>query len=64
MSNAYEELSSLPAIRERATRVYEIAKTGKATNFELHEDRLDATADFVVTVILVSHHIHKAPDPI
>ena len=53
MASAFETISSLPAIRERATKVYQIAKAGNATNFELHEDRLDATIDVVVKVILV-----------
>lgn len=55
MTSAFETLSSLPAIRERATKVYEIAKAGQATNFDLDEDRLEATVDIVVKVILVSN---------
>lgn len=54
MSSAFETLSSLPAIRERATKVFEISKAGHATNFDYHEDKLDATVDVVVKVILVS----------
>ncbi|KAF1344914.1 hypothetical protein BDV97DRAFT_425216 [Delphinella strobiligena] len=59
MSSNYETLSSLPAIRERATQVYEIAKTGKATNFVLHDDRLPATVDVVAKVILDSFPVDK-----
>lgn len=54
MSTTFEVLTSLPAIRERANQVYELAKNGNANNFELHEDRLDATADLVTRIILVS----------
>ncbi|KAL1301559.1 hypothetical protein AAFC00_005796 [Neodothiora populina] len=59
MSSAYETLSSLPAIRERATEVYKIAKAGEASNFDLHEDRLDATVDLVIKVILGSFPVDK-----
>ncbi|KAF2115013.1 DUF1688 domain-containing protein [Lophiotrema nucula] len=44
-------LLSLKSIRERAKVVGEASKAGKLSHFDVHEDRLDAVADFVVSVI-------------
>ncbi|KAF3915799.1 hypothetical protein ABW21_db0202475 [Orbilia brochopaga] len=44
-------LLSLQAIRDRAKTVWTAALAGRLTNFDLHEDKLDDVADFVVSVI-------------
>ncbi|KAH6856635.1 hypothetical protein B0I37DRAFT_79833 [Chaetomium sp. MPI-CAGE-AT-0009] len=44
-------LLSLRAIRDRASVVGEIAKTGNLAHFELREDKLDDVVEFVASVI-------------
>ncbi|KKZ66880.1 hypothetical protein EMCG_07487 [[Emmonsia] crescens] len=44
-------LLSLRAIRERAKIVEDAARAGKLNHFDLHEDRMEATADFVSSII-------------
>lgn len=51
MDDQVKYLLSLRAIRERASKVAEVAKAGKLNHFDVHEDRLDDVADFVVSVI-------------
>lgn len=43
-------LLSPVAVRETTSKIYELTKAGK-TNFELHEDKLQEVADFVLEVI-------------
>ncbi|THY36863.1 DUF1688-domain-containing protein [Aureobasidium pullulans] len=45
-------LLTLEAVREQAGHVYEAAVAGKLENFEFHASRLDATTDYVVSLIL------------
>lgn len=51
MDDQVKYLLSLQAIRDRASIVRDIAKAGKLNHFDLHEDKLDHVADFVVSVI-------------
>ncbi|QSS53907.1 DUF1688 domain-containing protein [Histoplasma capsulatum var. duboisii H88] len=44
-------LLSLRAIRERAITVGDAARAGRLNHFDLHEDRMDAVADFVSSII-------------
>ncbi|KAK6334078.1 hypothetical protein TWF696_002580 [Orbilia brochopaga] len=44
-------LLSLGAIRDRAKIVWAAAQAGRLTNFDLHEDKLDDVANFVISVI-------------
>lgn len=46
-------LLSLRAIRERAITVGDAARAGRLNHFDLHEDRMDAVADFVSSIINV-----------
>lgn len=46
-------LLSLEAVRERATKVYNIAVDGNLNNFDYHEDRMANAADFVASLIMV-----------
>ena len=46
-------LLTLESVREQAGRVYDAAVTGKLTNFHYHASKLDAAADYVVSLILV-----------
>lgn len=46
-------LRTLPAIRERCTRVHELAKQGKLEYFEYHPENEDAVAGFCVGIIQV-----------
>lgn len=53
MNSQVKYLLSLCAIRERSKIVGDVAKAGKLSHFELHEDRLDDVVDFVIAVIKV-----------
>lgn len=53
MDDQVKYLLSLRAVRERASIVADVAKSGKLNHFDLHEDRLDDVAEFVVSVIKV-----------
>lgn len=44
-------LLSLAAIRERAAKVAQVAQAGQLRHFDVHEARLNAVADLVVSVI-------------
>lgn len=52
-------LLSLKSIRDGAKIAYESAKTGSLTNFDFHADKLDGTADFVASVIMVVFSNHE-----
>lgn len=58
MDSQAKYLLSLRAIRERAKIVGDVAKAGKLSHFELHEEKLDEVVDFVASVIKV----YKPPD--
>ncbi|KAJ6263419.1 Beta-TrCP [Drechslerella dactyloides] len=44
-------LLSLGSIRDRAKKVWAAAQAGQLTHFDLHEDKLDDVANFVISVI-------------
>ncbi|KZF23829.1 DUF1688-domain-containing protein [Xylona heveae TC161] len=54
MSSPFEYLSSLKAVRDRSTVVYEAAERGETANFDLHKEKLDEAADYVANLILDS----------
>ncbi|RSM16651.1 hypothetical protein CEP52_000372 [Fusarium oligoseptatum] len=51
MDSQAKYLLSLRAIRERAKIVGDVAKAGKLSHFDLHEEKLDEVVDFVASVI-------------
>ncbi|KAM0437508.1 hypothetical protein ACHAPT_001872 [Fusarium lateritium] len=51
MDSQAKYLLSLQAIRERAKIVGDVAKSGKLTHFQVHEEKLDQVVDFVASVI-------------
>lgn len=53
MDSQAKYLLSLRAIRDRAKIVGDVAKSGKLSHFDLHEDKLDEVVDFVASVIKV-----------
>ena len=46
-------LRTLPAIRERCTKVYELAKKGQLQYFEYHPEKEDDIAKFCLDIIKV-----------
>jgi hypothetical protein len=53
MDSKARYLLSLGAVRDRARLVGEAAAAGKLSHFDVHEERLNDVADFVVSVIKV-----------
>jgi hypothetical protein len=53
----YQYLLSLKSIRDVTKISYEAAQNNKLTNFDFHADKLDETADYVATVIMVQFRI-------
>lgn len=51
MNSQAKYLLSLRAIRDRAKIVGDVAKSGKLSHFDLHEEKLDEVVDFVASVI-------------
>ncbi|KAM6538792.1 hypothetical protein FALCPG4_000651 [Fusarium falciforme] len=51
MDSQAKYLLSLRAIRDRAKIVGDVAKSGKLSHFDLHEEKLDEVVDFVASVI-------------
>lgn len=51
MDSQAKYLLSLRAIRDRATIVGDVAKAGKLSHFDLHEEKLDEVVDCVASVI-------------
>lgn len=47
-------LRTLPAVRERCSKVYKLAQEGQLEYFELHEDKLAEVVDFCGKIITVS----------
>lgn len=46
-------LRTLPAVRERCTRVFELAKVGKLDYLEYHPEKEAELTDFCVSIIQV-----------
>lgn len=46
-------LRTLPAIRERCTKVHELAKKGELQYFEYHPEKENEVADFCLSIIQV-----------
>ena len=46
-------LRTLPAIRERCSRVHDLAQKGKLQYFDYHPEQEDAVASFCVEIITV-----------
>lgn len=46
-------LRTLPAVRERCERVFELAKEGKLQYFEYHADQETSVGDFCLSIIQV-----------
>lgn len=55
MDPLVKHLLSLQAIRERARIVWQAAEAGELVHFDLHPNKLDDVADFVISVIEVFH---------
>jgi hypothetical protein len=53
MNSDVKYLLSLRAIRERAQLVWRAAEAGELAHFNVHRDKLEDVADFVVSVIKV-----------
>ncbi|CAN8105940.1 unnamed protein product [Discula destructiva] len=51
MDPQVKHLLSLQAIREKAQIVWQAAEGGELSHFDLHQDKLDVVADFVISVI-------------
>ena len=58
-------LRTLPAIRERCSRVHALAQEGKLEYFDYHSEKEDAVASFCIDIIKVcnafsscSLHVH------
>jgi hypothetical protein len=47
-------LRTLPSIRERCSKVYELAQHDKLTFFSLHEDKLQEVVEYCGKIITVS----------
>jgi hypothetical protein len=56
MDTDIKYLLSLGSIRDRAKLVGEAAQAGKLSHFDIDEDKLGSAAEFVTSVIKVSHH--------
>ena len=54
-------LRTLPAIRERCSRVHDLAKQGKLEYFEYHSEKEDDVAAFCATIMEVrsNHAVEK-----
>ena len=48
-------LRTLPAVRERCSKVYALAQAGELEHFDLHEDKLETVVDFCANIIEVSN---------
>lgn len=51
-------LRTLPAIRERCSRVHDLAKQGKLEYFEYHPEKEDDVAAFCVGIMEVHYILH------
>ena len=59
MDSEIEYLLSLQAVRERANIVLDIARTQGLNHFQLNEEKLNNTADYVIGVIKVRPLVSK-----
>lgn len=50
-------LRTLPAIRERCSRVHTLATEGKLEYFDYHPEREDAVASFCIDIMKVSSYL-------
>ena len=50
-------LRTLPAIRERCSKVHELAKKGELQYFEYHPEKENDVADFCLNIIQVRHYL-------
>lgn len=57
MDREIKYLLSLESVRDRAKLVGEAAQAGKLSHFDVDEDELGDAAEFVASVIRVSHLI-------
>lgn len=46
-------LRTLPAIRDRCSKVHDLAVHGKLDHFDYHPEKEDAVADFCIDIIKV-----------
>jgi hypothetical protein len=60
MESPVKYLLSLRAVRERAKIVWDAAKEGSLSHFDLHEEKINDAADFVTSVIKVRGCIRLA----
>lgn len=51
-------LKTLPAIRERCSKVYDLAKQGKLEYFDYAPDKEDQVAEFCVSIIKVGQYLY------
>jgi hypothetical protein len=59
MADKVKYLLSLQAIRDRAKIVGEAAAKGELTHFDVHDQKLEDVADYVVGVIKVCFQLHE-----
>lgn len=53
-------LRTLPAVRDRCSKVFDLAKQGKLDYFDYHPEKEADVADFCVEIIKVRSHLHLA----
>ena len=53
MDSATDYLLTLPAVRERANKVFELAEKNGLNHFQYHADKMPDAAEFVIGVISV-----------
>lgn len=53
MNSDIQYLLSLQAVRDRANKVFDIAKRGALNHFEFHPEKLPTATDYIVNVISV-----------
>jgi hypothetical protein len=56
-------LLTVESVREQANHVYKAAVAGQLNNLDYHASKLDATADYVVSLILVWFRITRCDAP-
>jgi hypothetical protein len=59
MDTEIRYLLSLGSIRDRANLVGKAAEAGKLNHFDVDKDRLGSAAEFVTSVIQVSHEVRR-----
>lgn len=62
MSEEINTLLTLQAVRTKAHRVFDLAKRNALNHFDYHPDRLDATVDYVISIIkVIIRPFHQNP---